>query len=66
MPVGSSPTELSETSCRRLARWPADIGQSGDESWHVLADPEGNEFCCYFPGYEVSTAHIARLAQALV
>lgn len=22
-----------------------DIGQSGDESWHVLADPEGNEFC---------------------
>jgi catechol 2,3-dioxygenase-like lactoylglutathione lyase family enzyme len=24
---------------------PADIGQSGRESWHVLADPEGNEFC---------------------
>jgi hypothetical protein len=24
---------------------PADIGQAGDESWHVLADPEGNEFC---------------------
>jgi Glyoxalase-like domain len=24
---------------------PVDIGQSGDESWHVLADPEGNEFC---------------------
>jgi len=23
----------------------ADIGQSGDESWVVLADPEGNEFC---------------------
>ncbi|MFD3543399.1 VOC family protein [Streptomyces sp. NPDC058662] len=23
----------------------ADIGQSGRESWHVLADPEGNEFC---------------------
>ncbi|MFF3065732.1 VOC family protein [Oerskovia sp. NPDC057915] len=23
----------------------ADIGQTGDESWHVLADPEGNEFC---------------------
>jgi catechol 2,3-dioxygenase-like lactoylglutathione lyase family enzyme len=23
----------------------ADVGQSGDESWHVLADPEGNEFC---------------------
>jgi hypothetical protein len=23
----------------------ADIGQTGDESWEVLADPEGNEFC---------------------
>ena len=23
----------------------ADIGQRGDESWVVLADPEGNEFC---------------------
>jgi hypothetical protein len=23
----------------------ADIGQSGQESWHVLTDPEGNEFC---------------------
>jgi hypothetical protein len=23
----------------------ADVGQKGDESWIVLADPEGNEFC---------------------
>ncbi|MFG1710878.1 VOC family protein [Nonomuraea sp. M3C6] len=23
----------------------ANIGQSGRESWHVLIDPEGNEFC---------------------
>jgi catechol 2,3-dioxygenase-like lactoylglutathione lyase family enzyme len=23
----------------------ADIGQTGEESWHVLKDPEGNEFC---------------------
>jgi hypothetical protein len=23
----------------------ADVGQTGKESWHVLADPEGNEFC---------------------
>jgi len=23
----------------------ADIGQTGDESWVCLADPEGNEFC---------------------
>lgn len=22
-----------------------DVGQSGDESWEVLADPDGNEFC---------------------
>jgi hypothetical protein len=22
-----------------------DIGQPADASWHVLADPEGNEFC---------------------
>ncbi|MWA15615.1 VOC family protein [Streptomyces sp. BA2] len=22
-----------------------DVGQSGDESWVILADPEGNEFC---------------------
>jgi len=24
---------------------PADVGQRGDEGWHVLADPEGNVFC---------------------
>ena len=23
----------------------ADVGQSGEETWVVLADPEGNEFC---------------------
>ena len=28
-----------------LGAVPADVGQSGDESWHVLADPEGNQFC---------------------
>ena len=28
-----------------LGARPADVGQRGDESWHVLADPEGNEFC---------------------
>jgi hypothetical protein len=22
-----------------------DVGQSAEASWHVLADPEGNEFC---------------------
>ena len=25
------------------------IGQTGDESWAVLADPEGNEFCVVRP-----------------
>ncbi|MFF2084613.1 VOC family protein [Nocardia sp. NPDC058176] len=29
----------------RLGARPADVGQTGEESWHVLADPEGNEFC---------------------
>jgi hypothetical protein len=24
---------------------PVNIGQPADASWHVLADPEGNEFC---------------------
>ena len=24
---------------------PADVGQTGEEPWHVLQDPEGNEFC---------------------
>ena len=28
-----------------LGARPADVGQGGTESWHVLADPEGNEFC---------------------
>jgi hypothetical protein len=27
----------------------ADVGQRGDESWVVLADPEGNEFCVLSP-----------------
>ena len=28
-----------------LGAVPADVGQTGEEGWHVLADPEGNEFC---------------------
>ncbi|MFF1868534.1 VOC family protein [Streptomyces sp. CB03911] len=27
----------------------ADVGQRGDESWTVLVDPEGNEFCVVRP-----------------
>jgi predicted enzyme related to lactoylglutathione lyase len=26
-----------------------DVGQTGNESWTVLADPEGNEFCVVRP-----------------
>ncbi|MPY52641.1 VOC family protein [Streptomyces acidicola] len=29
----------------RLGARRADVGQSGEEQWHVLADPEGNGFC---------------------
>lgn len=28
-----------------LGARPADVGQTGREHWHVLQDPEGNEFC---------------------
>ncbi|MFJ4602420.1 VOC family protein [Streptomyces griseoluteus] len=28
-----------------LGARPADIGQTGEESWDVLLDPEDNEFC---------------------
>ena len=28
-----------------LGARPAEVGQTGDEQWHALADPEGNEFC---------------------
>lgn len=29
----------------KLGARPADIGQTGEEPWHVLADPEDNVFC---------------------
>jgi len=32
-----------------LGARPVDIGQTGTESWTVLADPEGNEFCVVRP-----------------
>jgi catechol 2,3-dioxygenase-like lactoylglutathione lyase family enzyme len=28
-----------------LGAVPVDVGQGPDVTWHVLADPEGNEFC---------------------
>ena len=32
-----------------------DIGQTGAESWTVLADPEGNEFCVIRPKKTLTT-----------
>ena len=29
----------------KLGARPTDIGQTGQEQWHVLADPEGNVLC---------------------
>jgi catechol 2,3-dioxygenase-like lactoylglutathione lyase family enzyme len=36
-------TELARLT--KLGARPADVGQTGEESWVVLQDPEGNEFC---------------------
>ncbi|MER5782907.1 VOC family protein [Streptomyces mobaraensis] len=47
--IDVSPTDRDqEAELERLLALgaePADVGQTGGESWHVLADPEGNEFC---------------------
>lgn len=47
--IDVSPTDRDQDAelARLLALGarPVDVGQSGDESWHVLADPGGNEFC---------------------
>ena len=47
--VDVSPTDRDQDAelARLLAlgATPADVGQSGDEGSHVLADPEGDEFC---------------------
>ena len=46
--------DLSPVDCSRdeeverllaLGATRADVGQTGEESWVVMADPEGNEFC---------------------
>ena len=43
-PVGTAQAAELDRLLAAGAR-PADIGQTGEETWHVLADPEGNEFC---------------------
>ena len=35
--------------CLGLGARRVDVGQTGEESWVVLADPEGNEFCVVRP-----------------
>ena len=45
---------------------PVSVGQNGDEGWHVLADPEGNEFCLLrnqLRGYDVTMANIDPLLE---
>ena len=37
--------EAELTRLLALGAIPTDVGQTGSESWRVLADPEGNEFC---------------------
>ena len=47
--IDLSPTDRDQDAeLRRLLELgavPADVGQTGEEGWHVLADPEGNAFC---------------------
>ena len=46
------PSDDQMAEVKRLMSFGArqvDIGQSGDESWIVMADPEGNEFCVLEP-----------------
>ena len=47
----SSATDRDQEIARliTLGARPVDIGQTGTESWTVLADPEGNEFCVVRP-----------------
>jgi Glyoxalase-like domain len=47
--VDLSPTDRDQAAeldrLLALGARPAEVGQTGEESWHVLADREGNEFC---------------------
>ncbi|QFR01962.1 VOC family protein [Streptomyces phaeolivaceus] len=41
--------EAEVTRLLALGARHADVGQTGDEPWVVLQDPEGNEFCVLAP-----------------
>jgi hypothetical protein len=49
MHLDLSPVDRSRdeevTRLEALGATRADVGQGGEESWVVMADPEGNEFC---------------------
>ncbi|MEU6673713.1 VOC family protein [Streptomyces sp. NPDC046925] len=48
----TAPAEERDAEIERLLALGArraEVGQSGEESWTVLADPEGNEFCVVRP-----------------
>jgi len=41
--------DVEVTRALKLGARKVDIGQDGTESWIVMADPEGNEFCILRP-----------------
>ena len=47
--TGADDREAEIERLRGLGATPVDVGQTGSESWIVLADPEGNEFCVVRP-----------------
>ena len=47
--TGADDREAEVERVLRLGARRVDIGQTGEESWTVLADPEGNEFCIVRP-----------------
>jgi predicted enzyme related to lactoylglutathione lyase len=47
--TGSDDREAEIERLLALGACRVDIGQTGAESWTVLADPEGNEFCVVRP-----------------
>jgi len=47
--TGAEDREAEISRLLALGARPVDIGQTGAESWTVLADPEGNEFCVVRP-----------------
>ena len=60
MHLDLSPVDRSRdeevTRLEALGATRADVGQSGEESWVVMADPEGNEFCVL---RSLATGHFA-------